>query len=772
MANCFFEKNETLMKYMIAWLSLAVALVSTARAETSVAPTEEKYAAELAAQVTIHRDDWGVAHIFGDTDEATLFGSGYCQAEDFFWQLEDTTIQALGRYAEVMGKDGLKTDLLVRSFEIPRKSEQDFAESKSEYKRFASAFAGGINHFLRTHPAEKPRLIHHFEPWHIIAIDRYLMLTLTYRFAAAGNPRPEEAQFSVAPSDLRVPKYSWQWDVPAAAFEREMIEAVGSNAWAIAPSRTKSGNAMLMVNPHQPWYGIGQFYEMHIHSAESLRFTGGCFFGTPIPTLGHNDRMGWTYTVNEPDVADSWQVVFDDPAEPLNYRYGDGHRQAIEWTEEISIRQSNLKQETKNVTFRKTHHGPIVRQQGDRFVAAQVGRLYSADRFEQALAMIRAENFQQWKQAFSACQIPMFNVVYADRDGTIFFGYNGAVPVRQEGFAWDQTVDGGNPETEWNGYHTFDQLPQILNPSCGYVQSCNSSPFVTTELGFPGRDKFPSYMVGEAELDRRRSKRSKQILGQATDLTFDDFQQLTFDTKLYWPLTNLATWQQELADLQQTDPEKAAQVKPYLDHLAAWDMTAQNDSTAAALCIGWYEEMHGVGDVESIKQEYRDDPTARLMALVKVGKSLQGMHGDWRVPWGDVHRILRVGFAADTMAAGVSMLPSPKSLPLGGSPGPLGVVFTIYSSPMMPFIRPQRFAVVGCSYMSAVEFGDQVRGGSLLPYGVSGDPSSPHFDDQRILMSERRYKPAYFYPADVLAAAKRSYHPGQESVVQEPVETK
>jgi len=519
--------------------------------------------------------------------------------------------------------------------------------------------------------------------------------------------------------------------------------------------------AMLLINPHQPWYGIGQFYEMHLHSKETIQFTGGCFFGTPIPTLGHNDRMGWAFTVNEPDIGDSWSVVFDDPSEPLKYRYGDGYRQAIEWTEPISIKQGDGKLERRNVTFRKTHHGPIVRQGGERFVAARVGRLYSMDRFEQALGMIRAENFDQWYKAFSASAIPMFNVVYADRDGTIFYGYNGAVPVRDEGFAWTRTVDGSDPRTEWQGYHPFEELPQIRNPDCGYVQSCNSSPFVTTELEYPNRDRYPSYMVGEADLDRRRSKRSKQILSAAEDLDFDEFQRLTFDTRLYWPTMNIDSWQQDLAELAKTDPDKAAEVKPYLDHLAAWDKRANKESTAAALCIGWYEEIHGFGDVEPMKQEYRDDPAGRLMALVKVGKKLTGAHKDWKVPWGDVHRHQRVANAHDTMAAGIRMLPSDQSLPIGGSPGPLGVIFTIYSSPMVPILRPQRYAVVGCSYMSAVEFGEKIRGGSLLPYGVSGNPSSPHFDDQRILMSERRYKPAHLYPEDVLAAAKRSYHPGE-----------
>jgi len=520
---------------------------------------------------------------------------------------------------------------------------------------------------------------------------------------------------------------------------------------------------MLFINPHQPWYGIGQFYEMHLHSKETLRFSGACFFGIPIPTLGHSEYLGWAYTVNQPDVADSWSIDFDDPSEPLNYRYGDGYRKAEEWTETIGLKSKSGKVETKNITFRKTHHGPIVRQGEGKHIAARVGRLYSLERFEQALGMIRAKNFDQWYRAFSHCAIPMFNVAYADRDGTIFYGYNGAVPIRKEGFEWKGTVDGSDPETEWNGYHTLQQLPQILNPKCGYVQSCNSSPFTTTDLENPNRDDFPDYMVREIGVDRRRSKRSRQMLGQAQGITFEDFKAMTFDTQLYWRMTELENWQKDYAELEKSDPEKAAEVKPYLDHLAQWDGRTDIDSTGAALCIIWYEELHGSGQAEKLKSEYQDDSAARLMALVKAGKSLKSLFGDWKVPWGEVHRLQRTGYAADTMAAAVSILPvKSRNIPVPGAPGPLGVVFTIYSSPSVALFRPQRFALVGCSYMSAVEFGPKVRAGSLVPYGTSGDPGSPHFDDQRQLLSERRFKNAYYYPEEVLAAAKRSYHPGEE----------
>ena len=715
----------------------------------------------LAQQVTIHRDAWGVAHLFGDTDESTLFGAGYAQAEDYFWQLEDTTIQAIGRYAEIRGREGLKTDLLVRSFELARRSEADFSMLPIESQKLLEAFAAGVNHFLASDPSVKPRLVKRFEPWHVLAIDRYLMLTMTYGGSGARKPRPEDAGLTLREQEF--PRYSWDWLDPPTQLESEVREATGSNSWAIAPHKTQSGEAMLFINPHQPWYGIGQFYEMHLHSKETIRFSGACFFGNPIPVIGHNEYLGWAYTVNQPDVADSWKIEFSHPSDPLKYRFGDGYRQAEEWQESISIKE-NENIETKTVTFRKTATGPVMSYNGNQAVIAKVARLFDVGRLEQAIGMVRATNFQEWKKAFARCGIPMFNVTYADREGNIFYAYNGAIPIRDEKFDWTRTVDGSDPATQWKGIHPFKDLPQVLNPESGYVQNCNGSPFFTTASANPRREDFPKYMVRDWNVDKRRGKLARQLLSNAEGVSFDWYQKLSFDTTLYWPKAEKANWTSQFNLMEQEEPALAGRLKPYLDALIKWDGKADKTSTVALLCISWYEELYGTSQAETIKSEYKDNPRKQLIALGRVAKRLKELHGDWKIPWGEVHRLQRIAYRADTMEAGTSLLPFAASEGCSGAPGPLGIVFTIYSTPSVPLLRPQRFAVVGCSYMSAIAFGkDKVRAVSLVPFGASGDPRSPHFRDQAILLSKQEYKPAWFYEDDVKKAALRSYHPGQQT---------
>ena len=221
---------------------------------------------------------------------------------------------------------------------------------------------------------------------------------------------------------------------------------------------------MLFINPHQPWFGSGQFWEGHVKSDEGWNFSGSSFFGGPFPTMGHNEYLGWAHTVNEPDVADLYRVTFDDETNPLKYRYGEGYRTAEEWQDTIRVR-TDEGVEDRVYTFRKTHYGPIVEKLDDQqYVAARIAQLFEGSRYRQALAMTKARSLEQWQEAMSQLRLQMFNTVYADREGNIFYLYNGAVPRRRVGPDWTKPVDGSDPENEWKGLHPFEELPQVLNP--------------------------------------------------------------------------------------------------------------------------------------------------------------------------------------------------------------------------------------------------------------------------------------------------------------------
>jgi len=691
---------------------------------------------KLAGQVKIHRDEWGVPHIEGPTDASVSFGFAYAQAEDYFWQVEDTYIASTGRYSEVYGEAGLEKDLLNRSFEIATSAQRDFPKLEPPLQAICAGYAAGLNHFLKSHPEVKPRLITKFEPWHVLAYERYVLLEFLFGKSHASKGGVKEVM-------------------------EEMRAATGSNVWAIGPGRTKSGKTMLFANPHQPWFGYGQFYEGHLRSGEGLNFSGSAFFGGPLVTIGHNDVLGWSHTVNAPDVADVWVETFDDPNNKLHYRHGDGHRLATEWQETIKVK-TDKGLEDRKYTFRKTHHGPIVGKEGDgKYLAVNIARLTEGSRMRQALQMAKATNFADWKAAMARLDLQMFNTCYADNKGNIFYVYNAAVPKRNPAFDWTKPVDGSDPRTDWNGLHEFADLPQVLNPESGYLQNCNATPFLATDEGNPSIGDYPPYMVEEGMIDKRRSEVSRMLLREMHGVTFDDWKAAAWDTTLYWPLVNLPKYAQQLEALQKTDSELAAKVQPYLDHLRDWNCKSSLDSTQTTLCVLWYDELYGRGyPVETLKAEFVGDETAQLKALAAAAAKLQAFYGDWRVKWGDVSRMQRIPNYAE--AALIPFSDDQPSLPCAGVPGPLGVVFNTYYTPPMPQ-RKKQYGVVGGSFIGVYEFGDEVQAATILQFGQSSDPKSPHFMDQAELYSKREFKPAWFKWSDVLAHAKRSYHPGEEA---------
>lgn len=711
-----------------AVLGLALVFVSSAAFCGDLA---EKY----ASQVVIHRDEWSVPHIYGPTDASVVFGVAYTTCEDRFWLVEETMLQALGRVAEVKGEEGLDNDKKIALFDIVARSKQDYETLAQPFKSFCDAYAAGYNYYLQMHPEVKPRLLTHYEPYYMLCYERSLML-----LRLLGHAHAPQRGLSPMLEELRA--------------------ATGSNGWAISGSKTADGHTMLFINPHQPWFGVGSFTELHVRSDEGWDFSGSTFPGGPFPTMGHNAYLGWTYTVNEPDVGDVYRLTFDHPTDPLMYKYGEGYRKAEEWTRTIRVKTPSG-MEDREYTFRRSHYGPIMAKEDDQhYLAVKIAKLFAGSRMRQSYEQTKAINFDEWYAAASALDLQMFNTVYADRDGNIFYLYNGAIGKKDPSFDWMHPVDGSDPRTEWQGIHPIEELPQVLNPISGFVQSCNSSPFTTTDDSNPSMKDFPPYMVEDKNDDKRRAKMSRYLLRNANGITFEDWQRLAYDTTLYWPMTELPRYARWFERLKTDDPALAAKVEPYFTHLLDWDCRSSATSTQTTLCVGWYEELYGRGyPVETLKEEYRTDIPGRFQALVTAAEKLRATFGNWKVPYGEVHRLQRLPYQSNP--AEIPFSDDLPSLPQVGVRGPLGVAFTVYHTPSTD-TRKRRYAYVGASYMAVVEFGDKVRAKSYLHFGQSGNPDSPHFFDQAYLLSNRQFKDAWFDWDEVEAHTVRAYHPGKE----------
>jgi acyl-homoserine lactone acylase PvdQ len=687
------------------------------------APAELSRWENLAGQVTIHRDAWGVPHIFGPTDESVMFGAAFARAEDQLLEDERYFLAALGRAAELGGESALAADRLRRAFRPEARARRELAESPPGIRRMAEAYADGVNYYLHLNPDVRWEILERFEPWWVFAFHR---LDPDLQLAGLAEAMP----FTTPPAG----------------------PARGSNGWAVGPAKTADGTTLLFANPHM---AFDVPYEFHLRSDEGLEVSGiTAYMIVGLPTIGRNARLGWTHTVNYADVLDVFRLTFDDPDAPLAYRYGDGYRQAEEWTETFRVRTDGGL-ESRELTLRTSHYGPVVERGGQHFALARANHDVGS-MFPQYYAMAKARDLGEFRAALDMRRLPYHNVVYADADGNIMYVYGGAHPRRTSDANREVPLDGSDPALDWQGYHSMDEVPVVVNPPSGWIQNANSSPFFATADGEnPDPSAFPDYMVREARVlgalsplvdsdgNGLRARQSRRLLAAENDITFERWAELAMDRHFLAADEELPGLFSDWESLE--DVDRRAALEAPIATLREWDRRGGAASAATTLFVLWREAMFAPPA----------PATERLARLERVIGQLVDEHGTWRVAWGEINRHQRP-FTRD----GASFDDDRPSLPLGGANANIvGSIFTATSA--KPEGQRHRYGSFGNTYVAVWEFGGESRSRSVVPYGQSADPRSPHFFDQAQLFVDGGFKPAWFTPADVENNAARTYHPGR-----------
>jgi acyl-homoserine-lactone acylase len=707
---------------------------------------------------TIHRDAWGVPHVFSETDAGAVFGMAWALAEDDWPLIEENYLRALGRYAELDGVGALPGDWMARALRIVPLSIAEYEGAPPRIRMLLDGFAAGMNGWLRSRQPDQLRILPEIEPWYPLALIRFKYYQneflgyaglrnawigpmLQRSAAAVAGPAVSSGAGSAAAVSVDGAAHiasdgAYDFAVEAQ-FDDLGHRPRGSNTWAIAPSRVTDGSTLLLLNPHQSFVGVQRYAEIHLDSREGLRFSGLTVFGFLLPYMGNNERLGWAYTDNYADHSDLYGLVFDDAAAPLHYRYAGAYRTAEAWTDSIRVR-TPAGVETRVFRFWNTHYGPIVGVADDgRPLAVKLARMVEGGWFEQWDAMIRAPTLDSWKAAAGMLRVPYMNTMYADADGNIGYIYSSAVPRRLPGIDPSGILDGSDPRTEWQGFHAFDELPQVWNPPTGWLLNTNSTPFTATTGLSMSREDFPAYMVG-GETDNARAVSSRRVLTALTSVTFEAFARAVWDTRLSEADRSIPALLLEWQRMQPSPEEQA--LAPAVARLREWDRVADTASVETTWFVLAFEHR--------MRNPRQTQPY--LSALAAALRLLEQQWGTTEVPWGRINRHQR-----PLPGAPVMLDTTRRSLPVAGTHAELGSVFSFASGPVGQ--ASQRLGRGGNSFVKVVAFGPTTRAASILNYGQSGDPASPHFFDQAELYALRQFKSAWFSRAEVEANAVRSY---------------
>ncbi len=713
----------------------------TARASSAVNAEAARLHA-LARRVTIVRDRWGIPHVYGKTDADTVFGLLYAQAEDDFRRVELNYINAMGRLAEVRGESELYRDLRMKLFIDPDNLKAQYAASPAWLKQLMQAFADGLNYYLLMHPDVTPQLITRFEPW----------MALSFTEGSIGGDietidlKALERFYSAAPAPREAA-------APLARAERER-EPAGSNGFAIAPSNSKSGHALLMINPHTSFYFRP---EVHAVSEQGLNAYGAATWGQFFVYQGFNDRLGWMHTSGGGDVIDEFLETVSGANGKFTYRYGNEQRPVRAVPLRLPYRTASGMAE-KTVTAYYTVHGPVVREAGGKWVSVSLMN-EPLKALQQSYLRTKARNYAQFRKVMELRANSSNNTVYADADGNIAYFHGNFIPVRDTRFNYRKPVDGSDPATAWKGLHAVADTIQLFNPKSGWIQNTNNWPFSAAGPASPKAGDYPAYMSVHPE--NARGIHAVRVLENKNDFTLESLIAAAYDNQLpaFEPLLPklVAAWEA----LPDGDALKSG-IAPQVHVLRRWDMRYALNSVPTSLGVFWLEDLKKMFEpaAKALDMPLLDfigtrlAPQELLFAVARASATLEADFGTWQTPWGEINRYQRL--TGDVVQPFDDSKPSIPVPYVSGNWGALAA-YGMTSARTTKRLYGER----GNSFVAAVEFGKRVRAKSILAGGQSGDPASPHFNDQAGMYARGEFKDVLFYREDIERHVERRYHPGQ-----------
>jgi acyl-homoserine-lactone acylase len=699
---------------------------------------------QQSQRVTIIRDNWGIPHIYGKTDADVVFGLLYAQCEDDFKRVETNYIEKLGRLSEVKGENELYNDLLIRLVIDSTDAIKDYNNSPAWFKKLLDAFAAGVNYYIYKNPLDKPALLHRFQPWYaLLWTDGSIGAINTAGLSAA------ELKGFYTGSDVAI----------TARKEDEEEVLTGSNGFAIAPSKTASGHAILYINPHVTFYFRP---EVHVVSEEGLNAYGAVTWGQFFVYQGFNEHCGWMHTSSAVDIADLYAEKVSKQRNGWVYEYDHAQKPVTQKKITINYKAGNsIESKTINALF--TQHGPVMAKRDGQWLSVKSNNR-SLNGLMQCWLRTKTTSFAAYKKVMDMLANTSNNTVYADAEGNIAYWHGNYIPVRDKQYNWSKPVDGTTSATEWKGLHTVDESIHIYNPSNGWIQNCNSTPYTAAGPNSPKKENYPAYMAPDGE--NFRGINAVRVLSKGSAYTIDKVIASGYDTYLA-AFEKLIPALVNAFEKAKNDSQYASLAAP-IATLKGWDLRTSETSVATTVAIEWAQLLRQ--SINRYSVEANDDDadqvtkTERFAAkatvphllnpLITAVNTLKSKFGDWQIPWGQINRYQRLTGDVDGKYDD-----SKPSLPVGFASSAWGMLPSYTSTTYAG--TNKRYGLNGNSFICAVEFGKTITAKSLLAGGESGHPDSKHFTDQGLMYTKGQFKTVLFYKQDVLQHAEKTYHPGE-----------
>jgi acyl-homoserine-lactone acylase len=726
-----------IFKHRFSCLLIVVFLIVSGLAGYGFAQqTDSQRWVERAQSVTVTRDDWGIAHIKGRTDADAVFGMIYAQAEDDFNRVETNYLNSLGRLAEAEGESAMWADLRQRLFIDHDELKADFARSPDSLKKLMIAWADGLNYFLSKHPNVKPRVITRFEPW----------MALSFTEGSIGG--------DIESIDTnRLKAFYTGGNTVAEITHDPLAEPKGSNGIAIAPSNTFGKKALLLINPHTSFYFRS---ELQMISDEGLNAYGAVTWGQFFVYQGFNERLGWMHTSSAVDAIDHFNETIIKKGERYFYKHGTEERPIIVRNVTLKVKTA-VGLEDRTFTTYRTHHGPIIASAAyGKWLA--IGLMHKpVEALMQSYGRTKAKTYDEFKKVMELQANSSNATLYADADGNVAYFHPNFVPRRDPKFDWTKPVDGSDTASDWKGILAFDELPNLKNPSTGWVYNSNDWPWAAAGKASRKRSDFPAYV--DSGVESARGRHAVMVLENKKDFTLDSLQAAAYDSYLPWFEKPLPALLKAFDGMSDGDTRKMKLAEP-IALLRNWNRRWSGDSVPTTVAIFWANEIvrktageaRGSGSgIEGYVGE-KVAANALINSLISVVDRLTADFGSWKTPWGEINRFQRISSEIFHPFSDAE-----PSIPVGFTSGNWG---SLASFGARPFRGSKRwYGTSGNSFVAVVEFGSRVRAKAVTAGGESGNPKSKHFNDQATRYATGRLREVYFYPEQLKGRTRNTYKP-------------